>query len=262
MTDPIAVTKMHGALNDFVVLDARAQPLDSLAEFAIRACNRRSGVGADGLIAIEAPERGGVRMRVFNPDGREAEMCGNGVRCAARWLDEAGEGDETAFETGAGTVRTRVVSRTPEYLVRAEMPAPKVATERLARFDGAFVVDAGNPHVVILRERVDDVEIAMIAERLQTNPRFPNGINVHVAAGEGGGLRVRHWERGAGLTMACGTGAVACAAVAIVCGLAVSPVTVRVPGGTLVVEWDGEGPAYLTGPAVRVFETALRTDAG
>lgn len=260
----IPVTKMHGARNDFIVLDQRTSRIDSLPEFARWACDRRAGIGADGLIVIEAPEAADARMRIINADGSEAEMCGNGIRCAARWLDEAGEGDRIRFETLAGIVETWVVTREPEYLVRVALGTPRVAPQPVRFMEEARFVDVGNPHVVIFRERVDDVDLTTVATRLQSrNYGFAKGTNVHLAAVEGkDALRVRHWERGVGLTMACGTGAVACAAAAIERELVNSPVEIFTPGGRLIVEWDGNGKASLTGPAVRVFETAVRVEAG
>ncbi|HKE36160.1 MAG TPA: diaminopimelate epimerase [Candidatus Baltobacteraceae bacterium] len=260
----IPVTKMHGARNDFIVLDQRSNKIDSLPKFARWVCDRRAGIGADGLIVIEAPEVADARMRIINADGSEAEMCGNGIRCAARWLDEVGEGDRIRFETLAGIVETWIVVREPEYLVRVALGTPHVASQPVRFMEDARFVDVGNPHVVIFRESVDDVDLTMIAGRLQSgNHGFPNGTNVHLAAVDGeDGLRVRHWERGVGLTMACGTGAVACAAAAIERGMLNSPVEVLTPGGRLTVEWDGAGQAFLTGPAVRVFETAVRVEAG
>jgi diaminopimelate epimerase len=258
----VPVTKMHGAGNDFVVLDQRSARLDSLHAFARWCCARHTGIGADGLIVIDQSRTADVRMRTINADGTEAEMCGNGVRCAARWLDEAGEGDRCSFETPAGVVKTEIVSRQPEYLVRVAMSVPRVAVQPLPVLDGARFVDVGNPHVVLLRKHVDDADLAAIAPKLQDPKFFAAGANVHVVALEGDVLRVRHWERGVGLTLACGTGAVACAAVALRENLVTSPVDVIVPGGRLVVEWDGRGDAYLTGPAVRVFDTRLRVEVG
>lgn len=257
------VTKMHGARNDFIVLDRRCARVDDLPAFARWACDRRGGIGADGLIVIDESALADVRMRIVNADGSEAEMCGNGIRCAARWLDEDGEGDRLRFETLAGVIETSVVAREPEYLVRVAIGVPRVGSEAVRSMDDARFVDVGNPHVVIFREDVDDVELTMVATRLQTMAGFANGTNVHLAAVEGhNALRVRHWERGVGLTMACGTGAVACAAAAIDRKLVASPVDVLVPGGRLVVEWSGTGQAFLTGPAVRVFDTAVRVEAG
>jgi diaminopimelate epimerase len=250
----ISVTKMHGARNDFVILDRRKEGRVDLALFARWVCDRRAGIGADGVIAIESSHIADARMRTINADGSEAEMCGNGIRCAARWLDEAGAGAGLTFETDAGLIATEILLRGPEYAVRVAMGRPVVTRVR----DMGWFVDLGNPHVVIVARSVDDVTLESVAEELQRDSRFPNGTNVHVAAPDGErGLRVRHWERGVGLTMACGTGAVACAAVAITNGAAVSPVEVFVPGGRLVVEWDGAGEARLTGPAIRVFDTEV-----
>jgi diaminopimelate epimerase len=258
MTARVALTKMHGACNDFLILDRRASPVEALDSFALRVCERRTGVGADGLIAIDA-SASGVVMRTFNADGSEAEMCGNGIRCAARWLDEAGEGERVTFETAAGQIRTEVVGREPEYLVRVTFPLERIRTQSLEFLDDAAFVDMGNPHVVLFRADAAVFDLDAAAVRLQKHPFFPRGTNVHVAAVDGiGRLRLRHWERGVGMTMACGTGAVAAAAAAIKSRRVCSPVETLVPGGRLVVEWDGEGAARLTGPAVRVFDTEVR----
>jgi diaminopimelate epimerase len=257
------VTKMHGARNDFVVVDGRTERLTDAASFARWACDRRGGIGADGLIVLEPSSIANVRMRIINADGSEAEMCGNGVRCAARWLDEAKEGGRIAFETHAGIVRTEVAAREPEYLVCAAMGTPAIETPAVASIAEASFVDAGNPHVVIFRSNVEGFDLEGVAEALQHEPRFRGGTNVHVAARCGErALLVRHWERGVGLTAACGTGAVACASAAIVRGLVASPVEVFVPGGRLVVEWSGNGNANLIGPAVRVFDTEVSVRVG
>ncbi|HXB82606.1 MAG TPA: diaminopimelate epimerase [Candidatus Acidoferrum sp.] len=249
------VTKMHGARNDFVIVDRRSDGRADLVRFARWACDRRAGIGADGVIAIESSSVADARMRTINADGSEAEMCGNGIRCAARWLDEAGEGAGITFETEAGLIPTEIVSRGAEYAVRVAMGRPRVTPldDR-----GGWFVDLGNPHVVLVRSSVEGVDLESIAEQFQADSRFPDGTNVHVVAlQDQRTIRVAHWERGVGSTMACGTGAVACAAVAIASGTATSPVEVFVPGGRLVVEWDGTGNAYLTGPAVRVFDTEV-----
>jgi diaminopimelate epimerase len=266
------VTKMHGARNDFVIVDRRSDGRAGLVRFAKWACDRRAGIGADGVIAIESSSIADARMRTINADGSEAEMCGNGVRCAARWLDEAGEGAHVTFETEAGLISTEIVSRGAEYAVRVAMGHPRIMplpslVLRQARDDkgqddnGGWFVDLGNPHVVLVRSSVEGVDLEAIAQELQKDSRFPDGTNVHVVASEGRRtIRVAHWERGVGLTMACGTGAVACASVAIASRTATSPIEVFVPGGRLVVEWDGAGNAYLIGPAVRVFDTEVELD--
>ncbi|MBV8530423.1 MAG: diaminopimelate epimerase [Candidatus Eremiobacteraeota bacterium] len=251
------VTKMHGARNDFVILDARTQRMGDMVSFARWVCDRRGGIGADGLILLEPSRVADVRMRTLNADGTEAEMCGNGIRCAARWLDESGQGDRIAFETEAGIVRTRVVARQPAYLVRVAVGRPRIAPGPLSIPTAAFV-DLGNPHLVIFGNNIDGIDLEALAARFQRDRAFPNGTNVHLAASlDNGALRVRHWERGVGLTQACGTGTVACAAVALDKRLATSPVEVHTPGGRLVVEWNGDGDAYLVGPAVRVFDTEV-----
>jgi diaminopimelate epimerase len=259
----VPITKMHGAGNDFVILDRRRVQLEDLPAFARCVCDRHRGVGADGLIAIEASDSSNPRMRTINADGTEAEMCGNGARCAARWLEEAGEGQRISFETAAGLVRTEVVTREPQYMVRVAMGRPNAPIARLRSIANAFFVDLGNPHVVVWVDDLDGIALEHLAAQLQRDPDFPNGTNVHLATSlDPCTIAVRHWERGVGRTLACGTGAVAAATVALEQNHAVSPMTVVVPGGRLNVEWDAEGNALLTGPAERVFDTELRFDHG
>ncbi|MBV9027149.1 MAG: diaminopimelate epimerase [Candidatus Eremiobacteraeota bacterium] len=258
----VSVTKMHGARNDFVVVDQRVERLGDVFEFARWVCDRRSGVGADGLIVLERSTRAYARMRTINPDGTEAEMCGNGARCASRWLDEAGEGDRISFETEAEVVRTEVVRRVPEYEVRVAMGRPRILGVLPSLVPIATLVDVGNPHVVIFETGEGFEALALgletLARNLQDHPALPRGANVHLGMRlREHSLQVRHWERGVGLTQACGTGAVACAVAAIDRKMAKSPVEVIVPGGRLVVELDGHGDAYLIGPAVRVFDTEV-----
>jgi diaminopimelate epimerase len=254
----VPVTKMHGAGNDFIVLDRRNAQVEDLPSFARWVCDRRRGVGADGLIAIESSDSSKLRMRTINADGTEAEMCGNGARCAARWLDEAGEGDRISFDTAAGQIRTQVVSREPQYAVRVAMGRPRSAISPLRAIANAFFVDLGNPHVVVFVDDLEGVSLESLAARLQNDPDFPNGTNVHLAMALGPHtIAVRHFERGVGPTLACGTGAVAAAGVMVEKKKAGAPVTVVVPGGQLFVEWDDDGNALLTGPAQRVFDTKL-----
>lgn len=247
---------MHGTFNDFVVLDARNRRIDDVAEFAAFVCNRRAAIGADGLLLIEPSAAADVRMRIINADGSEAEMCGNGARCIARYLAEAGEGDVLRVETLVGAIDARVVARDPEFLVRIGIGKPAFVRRTLPFADAQFV-SLGNPHVVVFDPSPDAFDLPAAAARLAALPAYEGGVNVHVAAADGPALRVRHFERGVGLTMSCGSGAVAAATAAIRSGLLRSPVDVYVPGGHLVVEWDGEGEAFLTGPAVRVFDTEL-----
>lgn len=253
----VPVSKLHGTYNDFVVVDQRSSTVPDLIAFARYACDRRAAIGADGLLAILPSQIADARMRVINADGSEAEMCGNGIRCVARFLSERGLGDELRIETRAGIIKTRVVCKEPEFLICVNMGIPDLQTRKMPMPNSAFV-SIGNPHVVIFMDAVDAVDLQKLGQKFEQDSTFPDGTNVHIAVRTGRqALRVRHWERGVGLTLACGTGAVACAAVAIREGAASSPVDVRVPGGALIIEWDGIGDAYMTGPAVHVFDTEL-----
>lgn len=243
----VAVTKMHGTFNDFIVLDQRPQTIADLHAFAKSACDRRGGVGADGLIVILPSEHADVRMRIINADGSEAEMCGNGARCAARFLADRGEGTHFRFETLAGII---VADISAGGNVRLNMGVPRFE-DRALSFENAAFVSMGNPHVVIFAKSIDEVNLEAVG---RANP----DVNVHVAQVlDRNRMRVRHYERGVGFTYSCGTGAVACAAAAMRRGLVESRVDVNVPGGHVLVEWDGEREAYLSGPAVRVFEASV-----
>jgi diaminopimelate epimerase len=251
------LTKMHGARNDFVIVDRRRGWRADLARFAKWACDRRGGIGADGVIAIESSNVAGARMRTINADGSEAEMCGNGVRCVARYLDERGESGLLAIDTLGGIVHTEVIERGDVYRVRVDMGAARVVSMNETEPQSA-IVDTGNRHLVFFREEIDRFDLWAIGEAIQEEPAYPGGINVHLIEVEGRStLRVRHYERGVGLTMACGTGAVASAVASIARGDVKSPVLVRVPGGELTVECNGDGHAFMTGPAVHVFDAQL-----
>lgn len=257
MNSRVAVTKMHGARNDFIVLDARSVTVDDFPSLARELCDRHTGIGADGVLVIGNSSRGNAAMRVINADGSEAEMCGNGVRCIARYLDERGEGAEATIETLAGLIRTSVVERGETYRVRVGVGVPHLL-ERAIPLEDAIAVDVGNPHVVLFRSSLDDLDLTSLGEQLQQSSSFPGGTNVHIAVvDDPHELHVRHYERGAGLTMACGTGAVACVAAGIARGIVASPVTVHVPGGELLIEINNGGEAFMTGPAVHVFDTTI-----
>jgi diaminopimelate epimerase len=247
------VVKMHGARNDFVIVDTRRDAVDNPSALARSLCDRRGGIGADGLLLVEPSAAGAARMRIVNADGSEAEMCGNGIRCFARYLDEEAEGDALAIETASGVLATRVLAREPEYRVRVSLCHPERA--RHPERSATHIIRVGNPHLVLIRDSVDDVDLETVAREVQRD--FPEGINVHVASVvDERTLRARHWERGVGQTQACGTGSAACAVAAIEDDLVRSPVDVIVPGGTLTIEWDGDR-LDLIGPAERVFETTV-----
>jgi diaminopimelate epimerase len=251
------VSKYHGARNDFIIVDAREIPVEDAASFARHWCDRHIGIGADGVLIVGTSNRANVSMRVFNADGSEAEMCGNGVRCVARYLDEKGEGERLAIDTIGGIVHTEVIDRGEVYRIRVDVGQPRFISANETEPQSA-IVEVGNRHLVFFREEIDRFDLWAIGEAIQDEPAYPGGINVHLVEVEGPAtLRVRHYERGVGLTMACGTGAVASAVASIARGDVKSPVLVRVPGGELAIEWNGEKNAFMTGPAAHVFDTQI-----
>jgi diaminopimelate epimerase len=269
----VAIVKMNGTKNDFVLLDERTPRFSRYQELARRLCDRRGAIGgADGLLVVLAAPYDGDRgvvasLRRFNADGSEAEMCGNGMRCVARHLSEHGHpGVRFAVETLAGPIGVVVEPGTAEFRVRVDMGVPHI--QRRYR-DGAVIetgagswrwaeVDTANPHAVAFVDDVDAVDLALLGPAIAGDRRFERGANVHVAQiVDARTIRARHFERGVGITQACGSGAVAIAAAAIDDGRASNAVNVRVPGGTLEVEWRPGGHAFLTGSVEREFERTL-----
>ena len=270
-------TKMQGIGNDFVMLDLLAEGAPDLdwPALAQRANDRRFGVGGDGLILVERGEDAPFRMRMFNPDGSEAEMCGNGIRCFAKLLKDRGhlDGDLARVETGAGELELRLEGdgRVTVDMGRAELDPTRIgmAPEVAAIAGGRFVeaplggyrataVSMGNPHAVIFTDDVAAVDLARIGPELERSPLFPRRVNVHfVQVVSPTELIQRTWERGAGLTLACGTGACACAVAAFVTGRSGREVLIHLPGGDLQIESRDDGRVLMTGPAETVFTGAL-----
>ncbi len=251
--------KMHGLGNDFVILDAREEAVAIDPARARAIADRRTGVGCDQLILLEPSDEADVRMRIWNADGGEVEACGNAARCVALLL-----GGKSRIETRGGIVSAAangaaatVDMGPPRFgwdeiplaypMDTAEMP---VAWEELQR---PFAVNVGNPHLVFFVADADAVDLARLGPVVETDPLFPERINVGVASIEEGAVRLRVWERGAGLTRACGTGACAAAVAAVKRKLAEAPVEVRLPGGTLTVDWAPGGTIQMTGAAAHVF---------
>lgn len=264
-------TKMHGIGNDFVMVDAvsEAPPHADLAELSRSVCDRKFGVGADGLILAVRGEEAPFAMRMFNPDGSESEMCGNGVRCFALFLRDNGLTEATTIpvETGAGLLTLEVtdsgqvrVDMGPARLTRGEIGMNGEPGER---FVGQPVPDServgtavsmGNPHLVVFVPDVDAVDLEGEGRVLEHSPLFPRRVNVHfVQVLSRTHLRQRTWERGAGATLACGTGACAVAVAGFLNGLSERQVTVSLPGGDLQIEYDSDGRVFMTGPAETVF---------
>lgn len=264
---------MHGIGNDFVVVDAiRAGRLpDRLPELARRMCDRRFGIGSDGLIfalpGVSAP----FAMRMLNPDGSESEMCGNGIRCLARFLADHGHAKPGPIlvETGAGTLVLELLSDRrvrvdmgPARLTRGEIGMEGAAGDTFIEqvvegFDPAVsgtAVSMGNPHLVVFVPKADTVPLETWGPQLERHPLFPNRVNVHFAEVLGPGrLRQRTWERGAGATLACGTGACAVAVAAYQTGRGPRQATVSLPGGDLEIEYLESGNVLMTGPAESVY---------
>lgn len=256
-----AFHKMHGLGNDFVVIDTRAQAIAIDGDAARRIADRQRGIGCDQLILIEPSTVADFRMRIFNADGSEVGQCGNALRCVALLA-----GGSARIETSGGLVVAEpdaagiaVDMGAPRFdwdaiplaypLDTAEMP---VAWDALS---GPAAVNVGNPHVIFFVPDLDAVDLARLGPTIETDPLFPERVNVNVAEVTGPStLRLRVWERGAGLTRACGTGACATAVAAIRRKLVTAPVTVTLPGGPLVIDWTPGGPIRMTGPATHAFE--------
>ncbi|MGQ9900798.1 MAG: diaminopimelate epimerase [Fimbriimonadales bacterium] len=270
---PLRFYKLQGAGNDFVLLDIRAQPLpeDAAASLARRLCDRRFGVGADGLLLVEPSMHADYRMRLYNADGSEATMCGNGIRCFARYLWEYHCPDAThlAIETGAGVRQVHRISpdrfrvamgqpRVMETPSRAELFPPS-AGDVPQGIRAIAAIHTGAPHLVLFVESVDAFPLETVGARLEHHPRFPDRVNVSVAqVVSPDTVRARVWERGAGATLACGTGACAIGVAGALAGTLARAVQVQMPGGTLEVEWHTDDALWLTGDAVLVFEGEWR----
>ncbi|MCS7208557.1 MAG: diaminopimelate epimerase [Fimbriimonadales bacterium] len=255
--NPPRFYKLHGAGNDFVLLDTLKQslPETELAALARRLCDRRFGVGADGLLLVEASSVADYRMRILNADGSEAPMCGNGIRCFARYLFEYHRLSTACLtvETGAGI---RGVFRQADGRFTVEMGRPRVAN-RSATIDGLefFLVDTGAPHAVAFVNNIEALPLETLGPQIEYHPLFPERTNVSVAQVErADSVQARFWERGAGATLACGTGACAIAVAGVLRGDLRRRISVRTPGGVLQVEWHDDDTLWLTGEATLVFE--------
>ncbi|ABG03075.1 diaminopimelate epimerase [Rubrobacter xylanophilus DSM 9941] len=258
-----AFTKMHGAGNDFLLFDWEEVEGADLAELARRACDRHFGVGADGILVPAPSASADLRMVYRNADGSPSEMCGNGIRCLARYARDRGivSGDVLAVETGAGVRKVALLEG--GRASRVEMGSPAFGAP-VALLGHRFVrVSMGNPHAVAFlpaEEAVERLDLRSVGPRVERDPAFPGRTNVEFVCVRGPHeLRMRIWERGAGETLASGSGSCAAAAAAIREGLARGPVRVILDGGEVEVEWSGrEGdPLYMRGPAEYVCEGRL-----
>ncbi|MEJ7818863.1 MAG: diaminopimelate epimerase [Rubrobacteraceae bacterium] len=258
-------TKMHGCGNDFIIFDPGEVEGVDLLELAQRACNRHFGVGADGILIPAPSEVADLEMIYLNSDGSTSEMCGNGLRCLARYVRdfEIIEGDALTIATGAGVKKVLLFD---DGSSRVDMGAPAFEPEVAVEGYDLLRVSMGNPHAVAFlgsEAAVDGLDLASIGPRVEYDTLFPDKTNVEFAFarptdGPPGEVRMRIWERGAGETLASGSGSCAVAVAAIHLGLAESPVRVVLDGGIVEIDWSGEGgPVYMTGPAEYVCEGEL-----
>ncbi len=265
----IEFTKMEGLGNDFIVIDDREETLTDLPELARRLCHRRFGIGADQLLLVRPSRVADARMVIYNPDGSEAEMCGNGVRCFAIYLLEKGitESHDLEIETKAGIIEAKV----REDLVEVDMGEPALEAEKVpVNLKGRVVshplkvmdrdfkitcVSMGNPHTVIFVDDVDGFPVERYGPAIEKHPLFPERTNVEFAQViTDREVKMRVWERGAGETMACGTGACATLVAGVLNRLLHKRAIVHLKGGDLDVLWGEDNHVFMTGPAVKVFE--------
>ncbi len=242
--------KMHGLGNDFVVIDARETPVEISSARAKALADRKTGVGCDQLIVLEPSDKADVKMRIFNADGGEVEACGNATRCVVSLL-----GGTTDIETVAGVLKGSSVGDT----VSVDMGMPSFEWDQIPL---AYAMDTANMPVawedlsapIFFVADTDAVELDRLGPIIEHDPLFPERVNVNVATvDDRHNIRLRVWERGVGLTDACGTGACATAAAAIRASLVDGPVTVTLPGGQLVIDWAPGRELVMSGPATHVF---------
>jgi len=263
-------TKMHGIGNDYVYVNGFAESLPSdpaaLAALAVRVADRHFGIGGDGLILILPSDKADVRMRMFNADGGESEMCGNGVRCVGKYAYDHGlnKSNPLTVETGRGVlslalqidggkVRQVTVNMSQPILELPKIPVD--AAKLVGPVRDAALVSMGNPHAVFYVDDVKAIDLAKLGPAVENHPAFPRRINAHwVQVHSPGEVTMRTWERGSGITLACGTGACAVCVAGVRTARTARKILTHLPGGDLRLEWrEGDNNVYMTGPAVEVF---------
>ena len=258
--------KMHGLGNDFVIIDAREEPFDVTPALAAAIAHRRTGVGCDQLILIEPSDTADLRMRIWNSDGSEVESCGNATRCVvqltgARKIESEGgllEGEQLGGEVEVALGEPRFGWDQIPIAYPMDTAQLPMAWDEL---EHPFAVNVGNPHVVFFVPDALEVNLQALGPRIENDPAFPERINVNVATYVNDGLKLRTFERGAGETLACGTGACATAVAAIATKRAQSPVRVDMTGGSLIITWSPGEPVRMRGGATHIFEGELDLDA-
>ena len=251
--------KMHGLGNDFVVLDGRAHPIEITPARAAAIANRRTGIGCDQLILLESSEIADLKMRIFNADGSEVEACGNASRCVVSLMAK-----DISIETSGGVITGQL----SDGQVTMDMGQPRFEWNQIPldyamdtsamplaweELENPAAVNVGNPHAVFLVDDSSAADLQRLGPIIENDVVFPERVNVNVADIASGEINLRVWERGVGLTKACGTGACATAVVLIAAKKVTSPVTVNLPGGSLQIQWKSGGNIQMTGDAAHVF---------
>jgi diaminopimelate epimerase len=262
MTREIEFTKMHGAGNDYIYVNTMKYPIANPEAVAIEWSKYHTGIGSDGLVLIGSSDKGDFSMRIFNADGSEAMMCGNASRCIGKYLYEYGltKQNEIRLDTLSGIKILKLNIKGEKVdSVTVDMGAP--ADIHPVDFKGEYPfgsthVSMGNPHLVTFVDDIKSITLPEIGPRLENHPLFPNRINVEFAQLlKDGKIRMRVWERGSGITQACGTGACATAVAALTTGRASGALQIVMDGGTLTIEIDpASGHVMMTGPATKVFD--------
>ncbi len=268
-------TKMEGAGNDYIYINGFEDPLPrDVAESARRMSDRHFGIGGDGLVLILPTERADARMRMFNADGSESEMCGNAIRCVAKFIRERGicHNDELTIETGNGILTLQCFTENGKVdRVRVDMGPPILEADRIpttlpgnppigatlevaGRSLQVSCVSMGNPHCITFVDEITDDWVLGVGPKIEVHPAFPRKVNAEfIQVINRGEFNMRVWERGSGETWACGTGASAAAVACILNGYTDRVVTAHLKGGDLTLEWPEGGNVFMTGPAVEVF---------
>lgn len=261
--------KMQGLGNDYVYLDCMANTPENLSKLAVKASDRHLGIGSDGVICIFPSEKADFRMRMFNADGSEGEMCGNGIRCVGKFVYDRKltSRQNITVETLAGvkTLHLEVIQGEVSS-VTVDMGAPIPQAPRtlqiLGRSYSITPVSMGNPHAVTFFDGIDDLDLSTLGPSFENHPSFPQRINTEfVEVIDPAHLKMRVWERGSGETLACGTGACAALTASVLAGKTERAAFIHLLGGELFVRWDeNDGHIYMKGPAVTVFEGEWQAD--
>ena len=258
--------KMHGLGNDFVIIDSRDNAVEINSAKARRIADRSTGIGCDQVIVLHASEFCDLRMQIFNHDGAEVEACGNATRCVVTLL-----GKDVSIETAGGILSGTITGN----LVSVNMGHPRFNWNEIPLafpmdagalplawddLSSPICVNVGNPHAVFFHTDQAEIDLETLGPRIEHDSAFPNRINVNIASVVGNDIHLRVWERGVGITRACGTGACATAVAAISKGLVSSPVKVHLPGGTLTIAWQPDQPIMMTGGTTYVFTGQIDWD--